>query len=288
MHAASLALLFFLQDPYQTGLALYKQHAYARAAEQFQQALQSLTPEAPEAREARLLLGQSLYLAGRYKEAVPWLEKAVAAGTQKLEADYMLGVCYVQIRDAPKAAGTFARLFGVKPDSAAAWLFAAQMMIRHGFEDDAGKAAQKALELNPGIPQAHYLIGEIATFQGEIDRAIVELNKEIELNPDFGMAYYKLGDAYSRREQWTEAIPQLEKAIWLNPAYSGPYIILGKAYLKLKDLTNAEPMLRQALRMDPQNYSAHYLLGQTLMQSGRAEEAKKMLDRAQQLKPPDR
>jgi tetratricopeptide (TPR) repeat protein len=288
MHAVALAWLFFLQDPYQVGLAHYKERQYAKAADDFAQVVKAQSPDSAAYRESAVLLGQSLYLSSRFKEAVPWLEKTAAAGPRKLEASYMLGVSFVQLRDTPKAAMAFAGLFGVPPDSAAAYLIAAQMMVRHGFEEDAEKAAARALQFNPNIPEAHYLLGEIAIFHGEIERAVAELNKEIQLNPNFGMAYYKLGDAYSRREQSDDAIPQLEKAIWLKPDYSGPYIILGKGYLKRKDLVNAEQMLRQALRMDPQNYSAHYLLGQTLIQAGRADEGKKVLERAQQIKEGDR
>ena len=284
MNLLGLAFLFFFQDPYQAGLAHYKQREYPKAADEFAQALKTEKPGSATYQEATLLLGQSLYLSSRFKEAVPWLEKAMAADSRQLETAYMLGVAQVQLRDTAKARSAFARLFGVAPDSAAAYLITAQMMLRHGFEEDAEHAAVKALQLNPSIPEANYLLGEIATFHGEIDRAIAQLNKEIQLNPNFGMAYYKLGDAYSRREQWDEAIPQLEKAIWLKPDYSGPYIILGKGYLKRKNLVDAEHMLRQAIRMDPQNYSAHYLLGQTLIQAGRADEAKKVLNRAQQLK----
>ncbi len=282
--AGVLFLFFFAQDAFQTGVAQYNRREYAKAAEQFEAVLKTAQPDSPEARESTLFLAQSLYLTNQFKAAVPYLEKAVAAGTRQLEASYMLGNAHVQLHEMEPAVRAFAVLYAVPPDSASAYLITAQMMIRQGFEENAEKAVLRALELNPKIPQGHYLLGEIATFHGEIERATAELTKEIELNPDFAMAYYKLGDALSRREQWDEAIPQLERSIWLNPTYSGAYILLGKGYLRRKELPNAENMLRQALRMDPQNSSAHYLLGQTLSQAGRMEEAKKFLDRAQQLK----
>lgn len=286
MLLARWAMLFFLQDPYQAGLAHYKGHQYSLAVQDFAQALKTQVPDSAAYQETTLLLAQSLYFNSQFKDAVPWLEKAAAGGPRKLEANYMLGVAHVQLRQIPEAAAAFAGLFGVPQQSGAAYLITARMMIRHGMEEDAEKSISKALERDPRLPEAHYLLGEIAIFHGEIDRALAELRSEIQINPGFGMAYYKLGDAYSRREQWDEAIPALERAVWLNPDYSGPYILLGKGYLKREDLLNAEQMLRQALRMDPQNYSAHYLLGQTLLHAGRAEEAKKVLDRAQQLKTP--
>ena len=282
--AGLLFLFFFGQDAFQTGVAHYNRREYAKAAAQFERVLKTAEPDSPAAKESTLFLAQSLYLTNQFKSAIPYLEKAIAAGTRKLEASYMLGNAHVQMHEMAPAARAFAILYSVPPDSASAYLITAQMMIRQGFEENAEKAVLRSLELDPKIPEGHYLLGEIATFHGEIERAITELNKEIEFNPNFAMAYYKLGDAFSRREQWDEAIPQLERSIWLNPTYSGAYILLGKGYLRRKELPNAENMLRQALRMDPQNSSAHYLLGQTLSQAGRMDEAKKFLDRAQQLK----
>lgn len=285
MYLVKIALLFFAtQNAFQTAVGHYNRREYSKAVEQFEQVLKTESPETPVYRESTLYLAQSLYLTNHFKEAIPYLEKAAGAGTRKLEASYMLGNAYIQLHEMDPAARAFAVLYGVATESAAAYVVTAQMMMHQGFEENAAKAAARSLELNASIPEAHYILGEVATFKGEIDSAIAELTKEIKINPNFAMAYYKLGDAYSRREQWDEAIPQLERSIWLNPTYSGAYILLGKGYLRSKELSNAENMLRQALRMDPQNSSAYYLLGQTLAQQGRPEDAKKAMEKSQQLK----
>lgn len=288
---AFVALLFLLQsgsvpqqdDPHQSALALYRQRQYAKAAEMFERAIAHESKDGKEYRESVLLLGQSYYLSGKIREALPWLERAAQIRVNTIEVSYMLGNAYIQTRQSDKAVTAFAAMFGFNPDSAAAHLVTAQLMIRQEFEDDARKELEKALALNPNLPQAHYLLGEMAIFRSKIDVAIEELTHEIAINPNFAMAYYKLGDAYTRREQWDQAIPQLQRSIWLNPSYSGPYILLGKAYLKRGELPNAEGMLRRAIAIDPNNQSAHYILGQALMQQGKSEEGKKMLQRSQEL-----
>ncbi len=264
-------------------MALYRQHEYAKAAVLFEKAAATEPKDSKEYRESVLFLGQSYYLTGKVPEAVPWLEKAQQSGVSLVELSYMLGNAYIQTHQPDKASNAFAVMFGFKPDSAAAHLITAQQMMHQEFEEDAKSELQKALAIDPRIPQAHYMLGELATFRADIDTAVQELIHEIAINPDFAMAYYKLGDAYSRREQWNLAIPQLERSIWLNPTYSGPYILLGKGYFKLGELSNAEGSLRRAIAMDPNNYSAHYILGQTLMQEGKTEDGKKMLERAREL-----
>jgi len=230
------------------------------------------------------LRGRNEYLAGHIAAAIPVLEKARLAGSPHIELLYMLGNSYLQTRDIPKGRIAFAGLFGVPPDSGAAHLFTAQMLIRQEFEDDAQSELQEALTREPKLPEANFILGEIAIYRAQIDTAIEKLTREISLDPDFAMAYYRLGDAYTRRGEWEHCIPPLQKAVWLNPTYSGPYILLGKAYFQTADLADAERMLRRALQMDPQNSSAHYFLGRTLIQSGRAEEGKKLLQRSVELK----
>ena len=278
-------LLLFLQvSAHQKALAEYKQHKFDEAVADFTEALKTEPPGSPEYEESTLLLGQSLYLKSKYKDSIPWLEMAAKGKAPTPEAAYMLGNACIFTQQTGKAVKAFAQLFQVPADSAAAHLTTGRMMLHQDVDVEAAKQAKAALEIDPRIPEAHFLLGEVAILHAEIEDAITELKKEIEINPNFAMAHYRLGDAYSRREQWDEAMAPLERSVWLNPNFSGPFILLGKGYLKRKELANAEGVLHHALRLDPQNLSAHYLLGQTLMQEGRPDDAKKEMDRWQELK----
>jgi tetratricopeptide (TPR) repeat protein len=272
------------QINYLLGLAYYRKSDYARAIQYLSGAVPSASGEGKEYRQGVQALGLSHYMLGHAREAVPYLEQLNRWAPEGLEIAYALGVCYVQVREADKARATFARMFKIPPGSAPAYLVNAQMMVRQQMEELAEGELQKALELDPRLPQANFLLGEMAIYHAQIDRGVELLQKEIALNPAFGMAYYRLGEAYTRQLKWDEAIPPLQKSIWLNPYFSGPYIVLGKVYLKKADLVNAETMLRRALQMDPNNYSGHHLLAQVLQQANRTEEARKEFDLAEQLR----
>ncbi|MDQ3061294.1 MAG: tetratricopeptide repeat protein, partial [Acidobacteriota bacterium] len=197
---------------------------------------------------------------------------------------YALGVSYIQVRQPAKSRDVFAKLFRVPTNSAAAYLLNAQMLVRQQFEETAEIELNKALELDPKLPQVRFILGELAIYRAEIDKGIEFLKQEITLNPASGMAYYRLGEALSRQLKWDEAIPPLQKSIWLNPFFSGPYIVLGKVYLKKQDLGNAENMLRRSTAIDPKNFGAHYLLAQVLQQAGKTDEAKTEFALAEKLR----
>ena len=276
-------LLLEIGASHQSALDAYKQHRFADAVPQFEEALKSETPGTAEYQESVLFLGQSLYLLSKYAEAIPWLEKAVQANATIPEAAYMLGNACMLTGQGDKAVKAFAQLFQVSPDSAAARLTTARMMMHHDLPEEAARQAKAALQLDAKIPEAHFLLGEVAIGRGETQAAISELKAEIAINPGYAMAYYRLGDAYSRVEDWDSAMGPLERSVWLNPNFSGPYILLGKGYFKKKELANAEGVLRHALRLDPQNLSAHYLLGQTLSQEGKSDDAAKEFARWKEL-----
>jgi tetratricopeptide (TPR) repeat protein len=266
------------------GLAYYQKNAFPKAIEFFALSAKQSAAGSKQLRQAVQLSGMSHYYLGQLKEAIPYLEQVTAWSPENSEMNYALGVAYIKTQNPNKSREAFARMFAVPADSPAAYLFNAQMMIREKVEEMAEAELQKALSLDAKIPQANFLLGEIAIYKANVEAGIELMKKEIALNPAFAMAYYRLGEALTRQQKWDESIAPLQKSIWLSPFFSGPYIVLGKTYLKKNDLANAEAMLRQAIRMDVNNYSAHYLLAQVLQQGNRAEEAKREFEIADKLR----
>ncbi len=278
-----IALLLSASEPnaaHQHGVELYKQQRYTDAIAVLEDAAKAEKPDSIEYRESMLLIGQSYFMLSQAPKAIPWLEKV----TNVNEANYMLGYAYLQTRQQAASEAAFARLFALKPESAAAHLLAGQMMLKREYEPEALVEVNQAVTLDPKIPEAHFVLGEIAIFRGRLDEALEDLQKELSLNPNFSMAWYRLGDVYSRKEQWDLATADLQRAVWLNPDFSGPYILLGKCYFKTGNYSNAEGILRSALKLDPRNLSATYLLGQTLMLAGKTDEAHAVFEKWKALK----
>lgn len=265
---------------HELGLAYYKKSDYSNAITYLKKARE----ENPEDGEAVQLLGLSYYLAGKPGEAIAPLEKVQTwFPSANVDAAYILGICYIQVKDYPRARSAFARMFGVSADSAASYLFTARMLLRQDFSPIAEEYAQKAVALDPKLPLAHFLLGEVQLYHSKIPEAVAEFEKELQLNPGYAAAYYKLADAYSRMQEFDEAEKLLQRSIWLDSTSTGPYILMGKVLEKKGETELAVRALQRALSMDPNNPVPHHLLGQAYRDLGRSEDAERELKAAAQL-----
>jgi tetratricopeptide (TPR) repeat protein len=265
---------------HEIGVAYYKSGEYLKAIDSFKKA----TEEDPEDNEAMQLLGLSNYLAGRPAEAIPLLEKVQGWYPRaNVDASYILGVCYIQTKAYPQARKAFARMFDVAPDSAAAYLFTARVLLRQEFDPIAEEYAQRATALDPKLPLAHFLLGELHLYKSRIPEAVADFQAELALNPGHAATYYKLADAYSRMQKFDDAERLLQRSIWLDSTSTGAYILLGKVLEKKGEADLAVRALQHALSMDPNNSVAHHLLGQAYQDMGRTEDAERERKLTQQL-----
>jgi len=260
------------------GVAYYRADDYPHAIEILAPIVSKLPAESIERREAVQVLGLSYYLAGRLTDAVPLLEETSRWATTNIELAQALGMAYIQTRQPDNARAALARAFGVEPQSPAARVLAAQMMIRIEFFEMADAELKAALAADPRLPHANFLLATNAIYRNKLDEGVELLEKELAINPADSMALYRLGEAWSRRQAWDKAIPALQRSLWINPYYSGPYIVLGRAYLATGQLDTARGMLQRSVELDPNNKSARYLYGQVLQRLGRSVEAKEQFD----------
>ncbi len=255
---------------YLRGMVLYQQSKMADAAAAF---AKEVTQD-PKNFDAMQMEGVSLFRAGKPADAIPLLEQAHrSVASANVDPNYVLGQCYMDTRRYDDARKAFARQYGFAFESAPAYLLAARMLLRRDYLPVAEESARKALALNPNLPQAHFLLAEIALANGKSADAIAELEKERDINPLDGAVYERLGDAYIRAGDFERAQQALDCALLLEPNTNTPFILLGKVLLKQQNPLMAKMYLERALQIDPKNYMAHYLLGQAYRAVGRTDDA---------------
>jgi tetratricopeptide (TPR) repeat protein len=262
------------------GVTYYRKGDYRNAVA----ALQRAIAENPDDTEATQLTGLSLYLSNKPTEAIPYLVKVQSwYPSASVDASYILGVAYIQTKDYASARRAFAKMFQVAPDSAAAYLFTARLLLRLDFAPVAEEYSKKAIELDAKLPLAHQVLGELYLYENKLPEATAQFEQEIAVNPGNAAAYYKLADAYSRAQKFDEAEKLLQRSIWLDANSSGPYILLGKVLEKKGESELAVRALQRALAMDPNNSVTHHLLGQSYRALGRKEDAERELKLAESL-----
>ncbi|HEY4354574.1 MAG TPA: tetratricopeptide repeat protein [Acidobacteriaceae bacterium] len=260
------------------GSALYGLNRLREAEAAFGRALEM----DPHDQEAAQMRGLTLYQLGRPAEAIPFLEQFHGASAQvKADPTYVLALCYMDTRRYDDARRAFAAQYGVTTDSAASYLLTARMLLRREYLPIAQTFAERGIALEPKLPLAHSLLGEIALAQNRTDDAIQDFRKELEIDPLEGSTYERLGDAYSRAGRYTESQRVLQQAVLLQPNSTGPYILLGKVTLKQGDAVGAVTFLQRAESMDPGNFMTHNLLAQAYKALGRTADAARELELTQ-------
>jgi tetratricopeptide (TPR) repeat protein len=261
---------------HELGLAYYSSGSLMKAKQSFEQAVQ----EDASDMESVQLEGLTLYRLGQPAAAIPYLERV--RGWMP-DANYVLGLCYLNARRYDDARHSFATQFGESPDSAEAYLLLGTMLMHANLEELAAEQAKKALQISPTLPMAHFMLGEVALFKSNIDEAIVELEAERKINPGYAPVYDRLGDAYLHVGKVSEAQQALTKAISLDTTSTGPFILMGEVLLRRQDARTALLYLQHAEKMDPSNYVTHTLLSQAYRRAGREDDAKRETDIASKI-----
>lgn len=142
-----------------------------------------------------------------------------------------------------------------------------------GALDRAHQCAQKAVELDPNLAEAHASLGFALVFRREFDVSISEFERALALNPNhvnwpFGLALVFAGDA--RR-----AIDVIKDYVRLDPLHVPlASAILGFAHYMLKQYAQALPMLRDCVSRAPEIRTGHVFLAATYAQMGQLEQAR--------------
>ncbi|HTR43296.1 MAG TPA: tetratricopeptide repeat protein [Pseudomonadales bacterium] len=145
-------------------------------------------------------------------------------------------------------------LFGGIAALADVYGFGASVMVSQGEAGNAIPYFQKALALNPSSAQLHFALGSAYHQTGWDEQAVAEFEKALEIDPALpqaGLMRENVADYFFDTGQWSEAIPKYEKAIEISPRNGALYYNLGRALFKTGRVGEAIPQLKQALDHQP-------------------------------------
>lgn len=122
----------------------------------------------------------------------------------------------------------------------------------------------KAVKLNSGNAQGHYLLGRIYTQQKDHTSAIASYQTAIELDPQMYNAYFNLGYIYAIKKDYNNAQEMFNKVVELSPPFLDEALYnLAIVQRKMGNIQDCIKNLEQAINVNPENKNAKKLL-QTL------------------------
>jgi TolB-like protein/Tfp pilus assembly protein PilF len=139
--------------------------------------------------------------------------------------------------------------------------------------DHAVSLAQRAVELDPNLPEAHLALGAVLRWQHRHAESMAEFERAFELNPN--LADYRAGLAFIHYGQTERGMNYLQRIIRLDPFYTPACLtFLGNAYYQTGEYAKAIESLRNAARRLPVFRPTHVWLAAAAAQLGHDEEAR--------------
>ena len=161
------------------------------------------------------------------------------------------------------------------PNNAQAYLGLA-LVSADGFDHSAIRWADKAIELDPKLADAHELMANLALEDSDTAGAIKEADAAIGVSGDAldAMAIHAAVEALADRspDAWFEKIRRV------NPTYGEAYALVAHHLILNRRYEDGVTYYRKALELDPDDWSARSELGINLMRLGQEDEPRRELE----------
>ena len=153
------------------------------------------------------------------------------------------------------------------------------------FLQDAESEANKAVALNPNLPEAHFVLGSVLKERGQFDQALVQFENAAAIDPKYSEALSGAGNVKLLKGDLAGAKDLFMKAIAANSANSGAHFGLGAALVKEGDPARALDELNISVYQFPNSAPAHFMMGEAYRAQGNTEAAIKEYQESIRIKP---
>ena len=145
----------------------------------------------------------------------------------------------------------------------------------------AAHQAHKAAELDPSLPQVHFVIGQVRLFQRSHYEAVAAAERAIDVDPNYADAFALLAWTLNYAGRPTKAMSALNMAMRLNPRPPASYLeILGEIYFVQGRYQDAASMFQQVLDVNPAYLRARLWNAAALARAGAGDLASWEVDEA--------
>ena len=151
------------------------------------------------------------------------------------------------------------------------------VLLTYEFFDAARACFYNAALLQPDHHRWHYLLGYLASMQGELERAATLFDRSLELEPNHQTAHLRLADV--RRQLGEVEIAQeiYQRVLEQDPESARAHAGVGQIQASRGEQAAAIVSFEAALALEPRANSLHYALSQSHRALGQIDQAERHL-----------
>jgi adenylate cyclase len=137
----------------------------------------------------------------------------------------------------------------------------------------AERFAEKAIQLDPSVPESHLALGLVLLNQKwDFRGAEIEIRRALLLNPNFADGHVYLAFLFTIRRRFDEIVLECKHALELDPMSAWTCTWTGELLLFCHQIDEAVELLRNAIELEPKSAMAHNNLGLAYFLKGMIEE----------------
>jgi protein O-mannosyl-transferase len=152
-----------------------------------------------------------------------------------------------------------------------------------GRPEEALRAGQIAVEMDPRLPRARDSLGTVFLVMRRFPEAEAQLRIAAELDPEDGLVRRRWGRALFMCGRATEALDVLREAVRQLPLDPGAHALLGKALHVAREFEGARDAFLEAARLDPSSPDPLASLGELNLDFEHPDAAVRWFERALEL-----
>jgi tetratricopeptide (TPR) repeat protein len=253
-----------------------KQQGYEEEAARIYRALLQWRPEE---HRARYLLGNLMARARHWDESLDEFGRIPAQSRHYVEARLRMSAVMRLLKRPKQAYELLFECARLNPGNGQLFLSMGKLLYDMGLHPAAVRAFERAVQLLPRDPQAHYLLGFMYTILGRESWALAAWRKAVDLAPDAHSLRYDLGYMYVRRSRFDLAAKEFARVLEHWPEDVETSFMLGLCYKELMEPARSIPLFEKVLRRNPRHAQALYYLGACYLQIGNTSLGKAYLRR---------
>jgi predicted CXXCH cytochrome family protein len=213
-------------------------------------------------------MGSAYAKSGKNKEAVPWFEEAIRRRPDYEQALRGLALTLAASGDLTRAAEVGEKAAATDHPDTTALTNLGSVYLHQGRNEDARRVIDRALRINPDLPDATTFLGLLASREGDVVRAESLFRSAINMQPDFAVPHNDLAGILAREGKYPEAEFHFSKAVEGDPTDPHVRHNYGVLLARTGPMDEALTQLKEAVRLDPSSVQFRLDLGDALVRAG--------------------